>query len=39
MVRMIQEHSSDLEEMAQVYAQSDSANAEMANSLSSDVII
>ena len=39
MVRMIQEHSSDLEEITQVYAQSDSANAEMANSLSSDVII
>ena len=39
MVRMIQEHSSDLEEMAQVYAQSDTANAEDANSLSSDVII
>ncbi|GAA0793298.1 hypothetical protein GCM10008910_08030 [Faecalicatena orotica] len=39
MVRMIQEHSSDLEEMAQVYAQSDSANADEANSLSSDVII
>lgn len=39
MVRMVQEHSADLEEMAQVYAQTDTANAEEANSLSSDVIV
>lgn len=39
MVRMIQEHSSDLEEMSQVYAEADNANAEEAGSLSSDVII
>ena len=39
MVRMIQEHSTDLEEMAQVYVQSDTANADEANSLSSDVIL
>lgn len=38
MVRMIQEHSSDLEEMAQVYQEADNANAEEANSLSADVI-
>lgn len=39
MVRMVQEHSSDLQEMSQIYAQADAANAEEANSLSSDVII
>ena len=39
MIRMVQEHSSDLQEMAQIYAEADAANAEEANSLSSDVII
>lgn len=39
MVRMIQEHSSDLEEMARIYAEADSANAEDAGGLSSDVIV
>lgn len=39
MIRMIQEHSSDLQEMAQIYSEADMANAEEANSLSSDVIV
>lgn len=39
MVRMIQEHSSDLEEMARIYADADAANAEDAGGLSSDVIV
>ena len=39
MIRMIQEHSADLEEMAGIYAESNIANAEEANSLSSDVIV
>ena len=39
MVRMVQEHSSDLQEMAQIYTEADTANAEEANSLSADVII
>lgn len=39
MIRMVQEHSSDLQEMAQIYAEADAANAEEANSLSSDVIV
>ena len=39
MVRMVQEHSSDLQEMSQIYAQADAENAQEANSLSSDVII
>lgn len=39
MVRMIQEHSNDLEEMARIYMEADNANAEEANSLSADVIV
>lgn len=39
MIRMVQEHSSDLQEMAQIYSEADMANAEEANSLSSDVIV
>ena len=39
MDRMEQEHSSDLQEMAQIYTEADTANAEGANSLSADVII
>ena len=39
MTRMVQEHSQDLQEMAQIYADADMANAEEANSLSSDVIV
>ncbi|MCB6415381.1 WXG100 family type VII secretion target [Faecalimonas umbilicata] len=39
MTRMIQEHSQDLQEMAQIYTEADMANAEEANSLSSDVIV
>lgn len=37
--KMIQEHSTDLIEMAQQYISAESANADMANSLSSDVIV
>ncbi len=39
MVRMVQEHSADLEEMARIYTEADNANAEEANSLSADVIV
>ncbi len=39
MIRMIQEHSTDLEEMSRIYAKSNAENAEEANSLSSDVIV
>ena len=39
MIGMVQEHSSDLEEMARIYQEADSASAEEANSLSSDVIV
>lgn len=39
MVRMMQEHSTDLQEMAQIYIEADQANAEEANSLSADVIV
>lgn len=39
MIRMIQEHSTDLEEMAQIYTSADVENMEEANALSSDVII
>ena len=39
MIRMVQEHSQDLQEMAQIYAEADMANAEEANSLSADVIV
>lgn len=37
--KMIQEHSTDLIEMAQQYIAAETANTEAANSLSSDVII
>lgn len=37
--KMIKEHSDDLIEMAQQYSSAESANADLANSLSSDVII
>ncbi|MDO4617062.1 MAG: WXG100 family type VII secretion target [Lachnospiraceae bacterium] len=39
MIRMIQEHSTDLQEMAQLYTEADNANAEEANALASDVIV
>lgn len=39
MVRMVQEHSTDLEEMARIYTDADTQNMEEANGLSSDVII
>ncbi len=39
MVRMAQEHSQDLQEMARIYSEADMANAEEANSLSADVIV
>ena len=39
MVRMVQEHSRDLQEMARIYSDADMANAEEANSLSADVIV
>lgn len=39
MIRMVQEHSSDLQEMAQIYSEADMANTEEANSLSADVIV
>ena len=37
--KMIQEHSTDLIEMAQLYTNAENANADLANSLSSDVIV
>ena len=37
--KMIKEHSDDLIQMAQQYSSAESANADLANSLSSDVII
>lgn len=36
--RMVQEHSTDLEEMARVFQQAETANVEQANSLNGDVI-
>ena len=39
MVRMVVEHSRDLEEMARIYMEADNANADEANSLSADVIV
>lgn len=39
MIRMVQEHSRDLQEMAQIYVQADTENAEEASGLSSDVIV
>ena len=38
MIRMVQEHASDLEEMASVYTQSDKTGADEASGLLSDVI-
>lgn len=38
MVRMVQEHASDLEEMARLYQESDKAGADEANGLLTDVI-
>lgn len=37
--KMIKEHSTDLIAMAQQYTQAESANTDLANSLSSDVIV
>lgn len=37
--KMIKEHSTDLIDMAQQYITAETANAEMANSLSSDIIV
>lgn len=39
MFRMIQEHSTDLQEMATTYINAESQSAEVAQSLSSDVIV
>ena len=39
MIRMIQEHVTDLQEMANTYSQAESANLNEIESLSSDVII
>ena len=39
MFKMIQEHSTDLQEMAAAYISAEQANAEVAQSLSSDVIV
>lgn len=39
MVKMIQEHATDLEEMARIYQDADSASADDAGSLSADVIV
>lgn len=39
MIRMIQEHSNDLEEMARIYMDADRQNAEETNNLSADVIV
>lgn len=38
-IRMVQEHSNDLEEMARTYATAESQNMEEISSLSSDVIV
>lgn len=39
MVRMIQEHSTDLEEMARAYEEAENQNMEEISTLSSDVIV
>lgn len=39
MVRMVQEHSTDLEQMARVYMEAEKQSQDMASTLSSDVII
>lgn len=38
-VRMVQEHSTDLQEMANIYMEAENANMEEANGLSDEVII
>lgn len=38
-IRMVQEHSTDLEEMARAYAEAENQNMEEISSLSSDVIV
>ncbi|MBS6395740.1 MAG: WXG100 family type VII secretion target [Clostridiales bacterium] len=39
MVQMIQEHSNDLNEMAKIYRDAETANSEMAADLAGDVIV
>ncbi len=39
MIRMVQEHSTDLSEMAQVYRDAETANTEEAEALAGDVIV
>lgn len=39
MIKMVQEHATDLEEMARVYREAENANVEAASSLSGDVIV
>lgn len=39
MIAMVNEHASDLEEMASIYMEADAANADLANGLVSDVIV
>ncbi|MDD2980435.1 MAG: WXG100 family type VII secretion target [Hespellia sp.] len=39
MIKMVQEHSTDLEEMARIYQDADNAGADDAGSLSADVIV
>lgn len=39
MIRMVQEHATDLEEMARVYMEAENRNVESAASLSGDVIV
>lgn len=39
LIRMVQEHSKDLEEMARAYAQAESQNMDEISSLSSDIIV
>ncbi len=39
MIRMIEEHSTDLQTMAQSYMQAETQNAEISQSLSADVIV
>ncbi len=39
MIRMVQEHSEDLTEMAQVYREAETANTEEAEALAGDVIV
>lgn len=39
MIAMVNEHASDLEEMASIYLEADAVNADLANGLVSDVIV